>query len=96
MSAQQPTTELALRVMIARLRDRSSSDAVSAAAGAVSDLASSVDDSVAAHSAQIQHVHGAGDFYVAKSSHPSQFPELGRYPQQAGLPGRPGGGGRGG
>ena len=74
MSAPQPTTELARRVLIARLRDRSSSDAATAAAGAVSDLASSVDDRVAAHSAQIQHVHGVGDFYVAKSSHPTQFP----------------------
>jgi hypothetical protein len=70
----QPTTELALRKLIARLRDRTSTDAASAAAGAVSDLESSVDDSVAAHSAQIQHVHGVGDYYVAKSSHPTQFP----------------------
>ncbi|HEX9372848.1 MAG TPA: hypothetical protein VF897_17680, partial [Roseiflexaceae bacterium] len=60
MSDQQPTTELALRKLIARLRDRSSTDAAAAAAGAVSDLTSSVDDSVAAHSAQIQHVHGVG------------------------------------
>ena len=74
MSDQQPTTELALRKLIARLRDRGSTDAAAAAASAVSDLTSSVDDSVAAHSAQIQHVHGVGDYYVAKSSHPTQFP----------------------
>jgi hypothetical protein len=70
----QPTTELALRKLIARLRDRSSSDAFHAASGAVAEIADTVDESVAAHSAQIQHVHGVGDLYVAKSSHPTQFP----------------------
>ena len=70
----QPTTELALRKLIARLRDRSSSDAFHAASGAVAEIANTVDESVAAHNALTQHVHGVGDLYVAKSSHPTQFP----------------------
>jgi hypothetical protein len=67
-------TELALRKLVAKLRTRAQSDAVSAANGAVSDLENSIDDSVAAHAAQTQHVHGVGDYYVAKSSSPTQFP----------------------
>jgi hypothetical protein len=74
MSNSQSTTELALRRMVSRLRDRSSSDAVSAASAAVSEVESTVEESVAAHSALTQHVHGVGDYFVAKSSHPTQFP----------------------
>ena len=74
MSDKQNSTELALRRLVSKLRDRSSSDAATAAAGAVSDLENSVDESVAAHAAQVQHVHGVGDYYVAKSSSPTQFP----------------------
>jgi hypothetical protein len=67
-------TELALRRLVARLRTRAQSDAVATANGAVADLESSIDDSIAAHAAQTQHVHGVGDYYVAKSSSPTQFP----------------------
>ncbi|KPV52953.1 hypothetical protein SE17_12440 [Kouleothrix aurantiaca] len=68
------TTELALRKLVKALRTRAQTDAVSAASGAVSHLENSIDDSVAAHAAQTQHVHGVGDYYVAKSSSPTQFP----------------------
>src|SRR5690349_18756347 len=74
MSDKQNTTELAFRKMIAALRDRTQSDAANAAASAVTDLEDSVDESVAAHAALTQHVHGVGDYYVAKSSSPTQFP----------------------
>lgn len=67
-------TELALRKMVAALRTRAKSDAVNAASSAVSDLEDAVDESVAAHAALTQHVHGVGDFYVAKTSSPTQFP----------------------
>src|SRR3982751_6028695 len=74
MSDKQNSTELALRKLVAALRSRAQSDAATAASGAVTDLESTVDDSVAAHAAQTQHVHGVGDYYVAKSSSPTQFP----------------------
>jgi len=67
-------TELALRRLIRALRTKAQTDAVSAANGAVADLENSIDDGVAAHAAQVQHVHGVGDYYVAKSSSPTQFP----------------------
>src|SRR5262249_9608140 len=63
-----------MRRRIAALRQKSKTDAATTANGAVRAMESAVDDGVAAHAAQVQHVHGVGDLYVAKSSHPSQFP----------------------
>jgi len=67
-------SDLAMRRLVAALKATSKSQAQSAASGAVASMEDAVDDGVAEHAAKTQFVHGVGEYYVAKSSHPSQFP----------------------
>lgn len=67
-------SELAMRRLVAGLRAKSKADSITAASGAVTSMEDAVDTGVAEHAAKTQGVHGVGAFYVAKSSHPSQFP----------------------
>src|SRR6266545_4046566 len=67
-------SDLAMRRLVAALRSKAKTDATTAATGAINTMERAVDDGVAEHAAKNQYVHGVGELYVAKTSHPSQFP----------------------
>lgn len=70
----QHDPEVAFRKLATALKEKSRQIATAAAASAVSTAGDNTDDAIDDHSDKRQFVHGVGANYVAKTSHPSQWP----------------------
>ena len=82
--------DIALRRLTNRLRKQATSEAGTAAAGAVSEASDAARAAVDEHAQQRQFVHGVGPLYVAKTSRADQFVD---WKDLRGTPPPPGGGG---